>query len=40
MLETLLGIRDIIFFIFFIITCPQAHNLQSKKLSFLLKIFC
>jgi hypothetical protein len=29
-----------IFFIFFLITCPQAHHLQSKKIIFLLKLLC
>jgi hypothetical protein len=31
--------KNILFFIFFLITCPQAYHLQSKKFNFLLK-FC
>ncbi len=26
--------KKLIFFIFFLITCPQAHHVQSKKLNF------
>jgi hypothetical protein len=31
--------KNICFHIFFLITCPQAHHLQSKKFNFLLTFF-
>jgi hypothetical protein len=31
--------KKIFFLFFFIITCPEAHHLQSKKFNFLLKLF-
>jgi hypothetical protein len=32
--------KKIFVFIFFLITCPQAHHLPSKKFNFLPKILC
>jgi hypothetical protein len=34
-----LGIVNIFLYVFFLITCPQAHHLQSEQFKFLLK-FC
>jgi hypothetical protein len=31
--------KEIIFFVFFLISCPQAYHFQSKNFNFVLKFF-